>query len=90
MSALELKVYEIFKTRLSEPEDAGIIEYIEEKTEKKYEEKKDILATKEDISKLKEELRVEMREIKTDMIKWMFIFWIGQLAAMIVVIKMIK
>jgi len=45
------------------------LEYIDEKTEKKYEVKKDILATKEDISKLREELRVEMREIKADMIK---------------------
>ena len=64
MSTPELKVYEIFKARLSEPEAAAILEYIDEKTEKKYEEKKDILATKEDISKLREELRVEMREIK--------------------------
>jgi hypothetical protein len=90
MSTLELKVYEIFKARLSEPEAAAILEYIDEKTEKKYEEKKDILATKEDIMKLREEMRVEMREIKSDMIKWMFIFWIGQLAAMIAIIKMIK
>ena len=35
MSTLELKVYEIFKTRLSEPEAAAIIEYIDEKTERK-------------------------------------------------------
>jgi len=66
------------------------LEYIDEKTEKKYEVKKDILATKEDISKLREELRVEMREIKADMIKWMFIFWIGQLVAIIAIIKMMK
>jgi hypothetical protein len=66
------------------------LEYIDEKTEKKHEEKMDILATKEDIMKLGEDMRVEMREIKSDMIKWMFIFWIGQLAAMIAIIKMIK
>lgn len=85
-----MKVYEIFKTRLSEHEAAAIIQYIDEKTEKKFDEKKDMLATKEDIMKLREELRVEMREIKADMIKWMFIFWIGQLAAIIAIIKMIK
>jgi len=90
MSILALKVYEIFKTRFSEPEAAAILEYIDKKTQKKYEEKKDIFATKEDTSKLMKELRVEMREIKADMIKWIFIFWIGQLAAMIAIIKMIK
>jgi hypothetical protein len=40
--------------------------------------------------KLREELRVEMREIKADMIKWMFIFCIGQFVAIIAIIKMIK
>ena len=31
-----------------------------------------------------------MRDNKADMIKWMFIFWIGQLVAIITIIKMIK
>jgi hypothetical protein len=62
MSALELKVYEIFKTKLGEAEASTILEYIEEKAEKKISEKKDIFLTKED---------------KVDMIKWMFIFWLG-------------
>jgi hypothetical protein len=34
MSLVLLKVYEIFKARLSEPEAAAILEYIDEKTEK--------------------------------------------------------
>ena len=86
MSTTELKVYEIFKARQSEPEAAAILEYFDKKTEKKYEKKKDILATKEDLTNL----RVEMREIKADTINWMFIFWIGQLVAIIAIIKMIK
>jgi hypothetical protein len=28
-------------------------------------------------------VRVEMHSIKSDLIKWMFIFWVGQLGAMI-------
>ena len=37
--------------------------------------KKKMLATKEDIYKLK----VKMSEMKAEIIKWMFIFWIGQI-----------
>ncbi len=70
MSALELKVYEIFKSKFSEQEATVVLEYFEAKAEQKYLEKKDILATKQDLS-----------ETKSDIIKWMFIFWIGQLAA---------
>lgn len=39
--------------------------------------KKDVLATKEDIGTV----RKEIAEAKSDMIKWMFIFWIGQSGA---------
>lgn len=52
------------------------------------EDKTKILATREDISILKGELKIEIEELKTEMaktksdiIKWMFIFWIGQVAA---------
>jgi hypothetical protein len=60
MSALGLN----FKTKFSEQEAATVIEYFEEKAEQKYEQKRDTIATKTDIS-----------EAKTDIIKWMFIFW---------------
>jgi len=70
MSSLELEVYEILKNRFSDKEAAKVIEYFEFKAEGKYLQKKDVLATKQDIA-----------EAKTDIIKWMFIFWIGQLGA---------
>jgi hypothetical protein len=45
--------------------------------------KREVLATKEDISNV----RQEIASSKADMIKWMFIFWIGQLGAMIALTK---
>jgi hypothetical protein len=72
MSSLELKVYEIFKTKLGEKEAEIIIEYFEAKAEAKYNEKRDVLATKEDIA-----------NSKVDLIKWMVGFWIAQMAAII-------
>jgi len=35
-----------------------------------------------EIADTKAELKVEIANTKADMIKWMFIFWVGQLAAM--------
>ena len=40
------------------------------------EKEKDILATKEDIYKIE----VKLAETKSEIIKWMFIFWVGQIA----------
>ncbi len=73
MSTLELKVYEIFKNKLGEKEAEAIIDYFDTKAEEKYQQKKDVLLTKED----KIELVSKIEHTKTEMIKWMFIFWIG-------------
>lgn len=62
MSTLELKVYDIFKNKLGEQEASCIIEYIESQSEKKYLEKKEILATKDDL-----------QQVKFDLIKWFFV-----------------
>jgi hypothetical protein len=40
------------------------------------------IATKEDLASVRNELKVEIANTKAEMIKWMFIFWVGQLAAM--------
>jgi hypothetical protein len=44
------------------------------------------LATKDDISNVKYDLGKEISEAKADSIKWMFIFWIGQVAAMMAIV----
>lgn len=83
MSSLELKVYEIFKSKFSEQEAATVIEYFESKAEQKYIEKKDVLATKEDVYELRAELLQKIESSKTDMIKWMFGFFVAMLLAIL-------
>lgn len=68
MSALEIQVYEILKTKLGEQEASKVIEYFDKKAEEKINQKKDIFLTKDD---------------KVDLIKWMVGFWIAQMAAII-------
>lgn len=84
MSTTELKAYDIFKNKLGEQEAAAVMEYFDEKTAKTFQEKKTDLTTKEDLANV----RIEIREVKADLIKWMFIFWIGQLAAIIAIVKL--
>jgi hypothetical protein len=68
MSTLELKVYEIFKSKLGESEASAILEYIDEKAEKKIAEKKDVLLTKDD----KIQIIEKIAETKVDIMRWMF------------------
>lgn len=88
MSALELEGYEIFKNCFTEKEAAKVIEYFEVKAEEKISQKKDVFMTKHDKIELitqtkgdKVEMISRIESSKTDIIRWMFIFWIGQLAA---------
>jgi len=68
MTATELRVYEIFKTKPGEKEAVVVMKYLDAKAEEKINQKKDIFLTKDD---------------KVDLIKWMVGFWIAQMAAII-------
>lgn len=83
MQVSEIQLYQILRDRLGEKEAQTLVEYVEAKIEKGFDVKQDILATKSDISNV----RQEISSAKADMIKWMFIFWIGQLGAMIALTK---
>jgi hypothetical protein len=74
MKAETLEVFKIFEKTHGEDEAKKIITYFENADtiaiDKEIAAKTNNLATKEDVAK-----------VKADMIKWMFIFWIGQIAA---------
>ena len=89
MSALELKVYDILKLKLGEKEAATVIEYFEAKTKEVSEDRLNnyqSLQTK-DLENLRKEMHLvfatkeDLGNTKAEMIKWMFIFWIGNIAA---------
>ncbi len=74
---MKFEVYEILKNRFSDKEAAKVIEYFKLKAEEKISQKKDVFMTKDD----KVELVPRIESSKSDIIKWMFIFWIGQTGA---------
>lgn len=84
MKVSELKAYDLFKTKFGEKEAEVVFEYFEDKVnEKQVDDRlkdfKDVFATKADLA-----------ETKSEIIKWMFIFWVSQLAAMFAFLKFFK
>lgn len=45
------------------------------------------LMTKQDGSEIRRELEVKIEGTKAEIIKWMFLFWLGQVAATVAVVK---
>ena len=48
------------------------------------------LATKSDLTELKSATRAELADAKSELTRWMFVFWVGQMAATIAIVKLWK
>lgn len=64
------KLYELLSGKMGKETAESLTSFIEEKIKQDIENKTMILATKEDVA-----------NAKAETIKWMFIFWIGQVIA---------
>lgn len=76
MSVTEIQLFQLLKAKLGEREAEYLVSYVKNEVKTEFDNKKDVLATKEDINVVKQDLH----NAKAEMIKWMFIFWIGQVA----------
>jgi hypothetical protein len=80
MIVSEIKLYELLKAKIGEREAEAFVEILENKVDRKFEEAKQTLTTKEDLAKVEGRLETKLAETKSEIIKWMFIFWMGQVA----------
>ena len=72
----DIQLFQILKQRIGETEAEALVSFVVGKIKDNNDVNLNILATKDDISKLE----VKIVEAKSEIIKWMFIFWIGQVA----------
>lgn len=70
------KLYDLLSIKVGKDTAESLTTYIEEKIKEEFIDNSKILATKEDIANT----RVEIADTKSQIIKWMFIFWVGQIA----------
>jgi len=62
MIVSEIKLFELLKAKIGEKEAEAFVEILEKKVDRKFEESKDVLATKGDIGNVKEEMaKLEVR-----------------------------
>lgn len=73
------RLYKLLTDKLGSDTTEAMFKYIDNKTERSVEATIKTLATKDDIATV----RREASEHKAETIKWMFIFWIGQIAVTI-------
>jgi hypothetical protein len=79
MIVSEIKLYELLKAKLGEKEAEAFVHILEKKVDDKFDDAKQTIATKEDLARVEGRLETKIAETKAELIKWMFIFWIGQI-----------
>jgi polyhydroxyalkanoate synthesis regulator phasin len=91
MTVTTIDLFNILKDRIGETEAKSLVEFVEYKVHQTLDDSKDFLATKKDIQEIRSEvnqLELKIERSKTEMIKWMFIFWAGQTGLIIAVLKL--
>jgi len=83
MVVSEIKLYELLKAKLGNHEAEAFVEILERKADQKFDDARQILATREDIANLRTDLKTDIANSKTEMIKWIVGIWIVQMAAII-------
>ena len=83
----EIKLFELLKAKIGEKEAEAFVEILETKVDKRFEEAKATIATKEDVVREMANLKTEMEKRFTEQLKWMIVMWITQLGAIVTIIK---
>ncbi|RZA00789.1 MAG: hypothetical protein EOP47_12945 [Sphingobacteriaceae bacterium] len=71
------RLYTLLSNKLGNDTTEAMFKYIDNKTERSVEATIKTLATKDDLANVKYDLSKEI----SNSIKWMFIFWVGQIGA---------
>lgn len=92
MQVTSIELYDLLKTKLGEKESKTLVDIIEQKADKHE------IVFKADMTSLKEYMekvfatKADLERVRADMIKWMFIFLVGQtgviISALIVAIRL--
>ena len=76
------KLYDLLSSKLGKETAEGLTTFMDERIKEVSTQNIKNLANKEDLLDVKTGLKIEITNTRADLIKWMFIFWIGQLLAM--------
>ena len=84
MTVTTIDLYDILRSKIGESEAKTLVEFVEQKVQSQLKEEMNSCAIKEDIHLL--ELKIE--KVMSDLIKWMLVFWVGQISVTLALIML--
>ncbi|MFD2870879.1 hypothetical protein ACFS5N_00275 [Mucilaginibacter ximonensis] len=80
------RLYQLLSDKLGNDTTEAMFKYIDNKIERSVQASIKSLATKDDLNAVKYRLSEDINESKTETIKWMFIFWAGQIVTTLTIL----
>ena len=78
----QIELFRILQGKLGNKEAGALFDFVDSKINEANDNNLKTLATKEDIANVRE----NMANNKSEIIKWMFIFWVGQVGVLIAIL----
>jgi len=78
----EIQLFNLLKPKLGEKEAESLVMYVKASVKDELNENLNVLATKEFVKDEVNILRGELKETKSEIIKWMFVFWVGNVISL--------
>jgi hypothetical protein len=82
MTISSIMLYEVLAEQLGKEKAKTLVDFVEVKIEEGLKDKTSLFSTKEDIVKMEARLETKIADSKSEMIKWMFIFWVGSVGVL--------
>ncbi len=79
LNMTDIQLFQILKQKVGETEAEALVSFVDSKLKENNENNLRILATKEDVAKLE----IKISEVKVDIIKWVFGFFVALMLAII-------
>lgn len=83
MIVSEIKLYELLKAKLGQKEAEAFVEILDSKVCHKFDEKKNELATKEDVHDLRIKTKEDISSLRSELLRSIYVTSLGQLLAII-------
>jgi hypothetical protein len=80
MTVTTIDLFNILRGKLGEREAKALVEYVETQVKEMIEENMAAYITKSDLRDTAHGLELKIEKTRSDMIKWMFVFWVGQIS----------
>lgn len=82
ITTTDIQLFQIIRQKLGDKEAEALVGFVDAKLKENNDQNLKVVATKEDIANLRTELKTDIANSKAEMIKWMFIFWIGTIGVL--------